>query len=649
MSLASIETSGDEPSATDPSISLKCDVNIEKTEEEDVFFETDILGWPIPIAHWWFKSENYVSDSSGSGAFKIQNGRRHIIERLYDSATKSKFKYNLKITDLSTQDSGTYFVTVESSLGKSLAQINLTVKPKPKKLDEDDPKTTRLSARRKSRTNDDEDEINKLAHRDSYFFDGSLPEVKTVKKTTAAKTSKFSRERNVTDTSASEFSQVPECGPKNTRGPTIRQKDNREVAGYLDMTMDTCPFFIRPLTNLKVMQKQTAVLECEIPTTEDLQFRWFLNGKRLTPEKDPRYFFEHSGNIHRLVISRAEKALDEGLVLLEARNRSGQVSCKCKISVDNDFADPEDEAYVEEPEKVELPRFVEVPRDYIYVTEDDKVRVTVAVAGLPEPEVQWFHGNNLLVDKNSKENLRIKAKNKNYVNNIRTLKNAITGHRILEIQSIRVDQKGDYSCRVRNRIGKVQHNFKLEVEAKPVVEPPPPKSKKPSLFKKLYKTDHEVARGTTAIIKIGTRKIHTSMSEEEKLKNQLIFKQIRWHENPVFKKLAINERDALRNLQQKNIVAMIDNFKMYPENKHVIVLEALDIELLDHIIIKNRFSEAQVAHLIGQLLIGLDYMHSNGWAHLDLQPSNIMIKGTGADTPVVKIIDFAHAKVSFSS
>ena len=39
----------------------------------------------------------------------------------------------------------------------------------------------------------------------------------------------------------------------------------------------------------------------------------------------------------------------------------------------------------------------------------------------------------------------------------------------------------------------------------PQILPPPAKSKKGSYFRKLYKCEHEIARGTTSILKVGVR------------------------------------------------------------------------------------------------------------------------------------------------
>lgn len=463
--------------------------------------------------------------------------------------------------------------------------------------------------------------------------------------------------------------------------------------GYLDQATSDKPYFIKPLIDKKVDPKQTVSIDCEISVCKDLSLRWFINGKQIS--NDRRYFFENRGNMYRLVIPRADKNLDSGTIHVEATNKYGTVSCNCSLQVLDEIVpnstseDSEGQANINKEPKIDRsmpPIFTKPPKDFYHIDEGERLRICAIVDGYPEPEVNWFHvtenGEQFITDKKTPKEIQAprsrnlsaestglnissldptkaskKSKDPDAIkfNNVRLLKNAITNQRILELDKVRINQSGKYICRVNNEHGTAEIDTELNVKLVPKILPPPPKSKKGSYFRKLYKVDHEISRGTSSILKIGAKReniqqinpnglqIRKSLSEEEKMKYNVVFKNVALIDKES-KNYAITERNALLNIQHTNVVTLIDNFKCYPL-KHVLVLESLDIELFDHIILKNRVSETLIANLIGQLLNGIKYIHTRCWVHLDIQPSNIMVKGTTADIPpVVKIIDFAYSR-----
>ena len=85
------------------------------------------------------------------------------------------------------------------------------------------------------------------------------------------------------------------------------------------------------------------------------------------------------------------------------------------------------------------------------------------------------------------------------------LKNAVTGQHILELDKIQMNQAGRYTCKIQNDSGTQQIHSEVVVIHVPQILPPPAKSKKGSYFRKLYKCEHEIARGTTSILKVGVR------------------------------------------------------------------------------------------------------------------------------------------------
>jgi len=99
------------------------------------------------------------------------------------------------------------------------------------------------------------------------------------------------------------------------------------------------------------------------------------------------------------------------------------------------------------------------------------------------------------------------------------------------------------------------------------------------------------------------------------------------------------ERDALSNL----IHARIVNFHNYTEDAEqaYIVLELVPGEDLFHFMRRKRLTRAEVGMVGAQVLMALEYIHSNGYIYRDLKPENIMVLPSGD----IKLIDFGFAKL----
>lgn len=107
------------------------------------------------------------------------------------------------------------------------------------------------------------------------------------------------------------------------------------------------------------------------------------------------------------------------------------------------------------------------------------------------------------------------------------------------------------------------------------------------------------------------------------------------------------EVSALKELHHKNVIKLID-FKSEATMKRsvgsvrvaYVVLElAMGGELFDFIAMTGKFSEEIARFYFKQLLSGLHYLHSHGFAHRDLKPDNLLLDAKFN----LKIADFGFA------
>jgi calcium-dependent protein kinase len=66
-------------------------------------------------------------------------------------------------------------------------------------------------------------------------------------------------------------------------------------------------------------------------------------------------------------------------------------------------------------------------------------------------------------------------------------------------------------------------------------------------------------------------------------------------------------------------------------------------ELFDRIVTLKTFNEAKAVHVIHQILLALNYIHSNGIMHRDLKPENILLESEDQGNLDVKLSDFGFA------
>ena len=107
------------------------------------------------------------------------------------------------------------------------------------------------------------------------------------------------------------------------------------------------------------------------------------------------------------------------------------------------------------------------------------------------------------------------------------------------------------------------------------------------------------------------------------------------------------EIDILKFCQHRNIAQLIDYFETMNEIK--IVLKYIEGNTLGYYLKEKNFNlnEIEIANIIYQIALGVEYLHKFGIVHRDLKPDNIMIipkKGENNNI-IIKIMDFGFSKI----
>jgi hypothetical protein len=109
------------------------------------------------------------------------------------------------------------------------------------------------------------------------------------------------------------------------------------------------------------------------------------------------------------------------------------------------------------------------------------------------------------------------------------------------------------------------------------------------------------------------------------------------------------EREAIAagRIEHPNVVQARD-YGQLPDGHFFLVLEYVEGRVLDRILkdAGETFSVERVLSIAGQIAEALEAAHSQGIVHRDLKPDNIMLVAQGAESEIVKVLDFGIAKIS---
>ncbi|XP_029346662.1 obscurin isoform X6 [Acyrthosiphon pisum] len=170
-----------------------------------------------------------------------------------------------------------------------------------------------------------------------------------------------------------------------------------------------------------------------------------------------------------------------------------------------------------------------------------------------------------------------------------------------------------------------RNNLDYSLEYKPIdwAEQPPIEK---------YRFISEIARGRFSVILKGINTSNDSIVVAKLLEI-----------TPDTESRVTHEFNVLKSLKHERIAYLYEAFKLENAPVAVFIQEKLQgADILTYLSTKEHYSEQTVATIVAQVLDGLQYLHWRGYAHLDLQPDNIVM--ASVRTIHVKLIDFGCAQ-----
>ncbi|XP_060826020.1 obscurin isoform X7 [Bombus pascuorum] len=267
----------------------------------------------------------------------------------------------------------------------------------------------------------------------------------------------------------------------------------------------------------------------------------------------------------------------------------------------------------------EYPTFIQRPEETIVMVRRTG-QLMAKVIGVPYPEIKWYKDWKPLT---TSSRIRIEFTEPDTT--------------ILTISDTIVKDEGLYSVSARNVAGSISCSVMLHVEEneheygyktyrrKSDIKPHHDKS-----LDEFYDLGDELGRGTQGV---------TYHAVERSTGKNFAAKVM--HGKGELRPYMYNEIEIMNSLNHKKLLRLHD---AYETDKSVTLIMELAAggELVDTLTKQAYYTEADIAGYIRQLLWGLDYMHSNHFAHLGLTLGDLLISHTGGDD--LKICDFGLAR-----
>jgi len=196
------------------------------------------------------------------------------------------------------------------------------------------------------------------------------------------------------------------------------------------------PYFIKPLSDITVIEKQNLKLDADIGGFPDPDIEWMKDGKPINLKKSSgpeKPVLKKEGNNYSLSLTKVSVE-NEGIYSIIAKNQAGEVKCQASVVVQV------------------LPTFSKPLKDVTLVN-GKPLKLEVIVNGIPKPTVQWFKDEQLLVEPA-------------YVQESKDKTHSVSIAETLEIHA------GTYKAVAVNDAGKAETIANVDIQTKPTIIKP---------------------------------------------------------------------------------------------------------------------------------------------------------------------------------
>ncbi|CAL7949959.1 unnamed protein product [Xylocopa violacea] len=267
----------------------------------------------------------------------------------------------------------------------------------------------------------------------------------------------------------------------------------------------------------------------------------------------------------------------------------------------------------------EYPTFLQRPEETIVMVRRTG-KLMARVTGVPFPEIKWYKDWKPLTTSS-----RIRIEFTEPDTSVIVISDTIVKDEGLYSISAR-NVAGSISCSVMLYVEENEHEFSFRTyRRKTDIKPNREKT-----YEEMYDLGDELGRGTQGV---------TYHAVERSTGKNYAAKVM--HGRGELRPYMLNELEVMNNMNHRKLLRLHDAYET--DTSVTLVMElAAGGELVDNLTKQAYYTEAEIAGYIRQLLWGLEYMHSNQYAHLGLTLGDLLISHTGGDD--LKICDFGLAR-----
>ncbi|XP_020716206.1 obscurin isoform X3 [Ceratitis capitata] len=326
---------------------------------------------------------------------------------------------------------------------------------------------------------------------------------------------------------------------------------------------------------------------------------YYFDGALIEPGGRFDYSYTRNGQATLFINSMLER--DVGWYEAVATNEHGEARQKVKLKI------------------ADYPRFLKRP-DEAYIMMRKNGRLEAHIVGEPLPEIRWYKDWLPLAD-----STRIKTNF--YEPNIY----------VLSINDAIIKDEGLYSVSARNVAGSISTSVMVHIEDnedeyiyKTYGRHPYIRARQ-NRYNDKYDIGDELGRGTQGITYHAVER-----ATGDNYAAKIMYGR---HELRPF---MLNEIDIMNSLNHKNLIRLHDAYDLDRNVTLVMELAGGGELVRDNLLMRNYYTERDIAFYIRQVLWGLDHMHDHSMGHMGLTIKDLLVTVVGSND--LKISDFGLSR-----